>query len=230
MKIPQFEGIINVITTPFGADGAINYDVLEQHIEFVIAGGVHAILPGGSTGEYYAQSFAERRRVLELRRRQGSRPPAALCRHQLDAGRRDHRAGRCGGRARATRRSCWPPRPTPCRADRNWWRTSAMWRCARHCRSSSTTSPPAPASTWISTFSRVWPTSRRSARSRNPAAASGACCSMSCVFDGRYPADLRLRRPGARSVPLGRSQLDRRSFELPARGTCGALSCLCRRW
>ena len=66
MKIPQFEGIINVITTPFGADGAIDYDVLEQHIEFVIAGGVHAIMPGGSTGEYYAQAFAERRRVLEF--------------------------------------------------------------------------------------------------------------------------------------------------------------------
>ena len=66
MKIPRFEGIINVITTPFDADNAIDYDVLEQHIEFVIAGGVHAILPGGSTGEYYAQSFPERRRVLEF--------------------------------------------------------------------------------------------------------------------------------------------------------------------
>lgn len=65
MKIPRFEGIINVITTPF-ADGSINFDVLERHIEFVIAGGVHAIMPGGSTGEYYAQSFAERRRVLEF--------------------------------------------------------------------------------------------------------------------------------------------------------------------
>lgn len=66
MKIPRFEGIINVITTPFDADNSIDYDVLEQHIEFVIAGGVHAIMPGGSTGEYYAQSFQERRRVLEF--------------------------------------------------------------------------------------------------------------------------------------------------------------------
>jgi 4-hydroxy-tetrahydrodipicolinate synthase len=66
MKIPRFEGIINVITTPFDADHSIDYDMLEQHIEFVIAGGVHAILPGGSTGEYYAQSFPERRRVLEF--------------------------------------------------------------------------------------------------------------------------------------------------------------------
>jgi len=66
MKIPQFEGIINVITTPFDADGAIDYDVLEKHVEFVIADGVHAIMPGGSTGEYYTQTFAERKRVLEF--------------------------------------------------------------------------------------------------------------------------------------------------------------------
>jgi 4-hydroxy-tetrahydrodipicolinate synthase len=66
MKIPHFEGIINVITTPFDADGAIDYDVLEKRVEFVIAGGVHAIMPGGSTGEYYAQPFAERKRVLDF--------------------------------------------------------------------------------------------------------------------------------------------------------------------
>lgn len=66
MKIPHFEGIINVITTPFDADGAIDYDVLAKHVEFVIAGGVHAIMPGGSTGEYYAQPFAERKRVLDF--------------------------------------------------------------------------------------------------------------------------------------------------------------------
>src|SRR4051812_18403187 len=66
MKIPLFEGIINVITTPFSGDGAINYDVLEKHIEFVIAHGVHAIMPGGSTGEYYTQSVAERQRVLNF--------------------------------------------------------------------------------------------------------------------------------------------------------------------
>ena len=181
MKIPQFEGIINVITTPFDADGAINYDVLEQHIEFVIAGGVHAILPGGSTGEYYAQSFAERRRVLGfVADKVRGRLPLYAGTNSMQVDEIVALAG-AGGRARATRRSCWPPRPTPCRADRNWSRISATWRCARHCRSSSTTSRPAPASTWISTFSRVWPTSRRSARSRNRAAASGACCSMSCV-------------------------------------------------
>src|SRR4051795_5209439 len=66
MRIPQYKGIITVITTPFRDDRGINYDTLEKHIEFLIANGVHAILPGGSTGEYYAQSTAERREVLSF--------------------------------------------------------------------------------------------------------------------------------------------------------------------
>ena len=100
MKIPRFKGIINVITTPFNADNSIDYDVLEKHIEFRDcrrracdhAGRIDrrilcAVLPGA----------AARARV---RRRQGSRPPADLCRRQLDAGRRDRGAGWSGGGAR----------------------------------------------------------------------------------------------------------------------------------
>ena len=64
MKIPKFEGIITVITTPFDRSGKIDFSVLEKHIEFVIANGIQAIMPGGSTGEYYAQSVEERRQVL----------------------------------------------------------------------------------------------------------------------------------------------------------------------
>jgi 4-hydroxy-tetrahydrodipicolinate synthase len=63
MKIPEYRGIITVITTPFRDDGGINYDTLEKHIEFLIGNGVQAIMPGGSTGEYYAQSTEERREV-----------------------------------------------------------------------------------------------------------------------------------------------------------------------
>jgi 4-hydroxy-tetrahydrodipicolinate synthase len=64
MKIPRYEGIITVITTPFKEDGSVNYDVLAKHIEFLIKGGVHAILPHGSTGEYYVLSTEERREML----------------------------------------------------------------------------------------------------------------------------------------------------------------------
>jgi len=64
MHIPQYRGIITVVTTPFRHDNSINFDALEKHLEFLIASGVHAIMPGGSTGEYYAQSTEERRRIL----------------------------------------------------------------------------------------------------------------------------------------------------------------------
>jgi 4-hydroxy-tetrahydrodipicolinate synthase len=64
MNIPVFEGIITVVTTPFDKHGKIDFAVLEKHVEFLIANGVHAIMPGGSTGEYYAQSVEERRQIL----------------------------------------------------------------------------------------------------------------------------------------------------------------------
>ncbi len=64
MKIPQFNGIINVITTPFRKDESIDFDVFARHIEFVIDAGVHAIMPCGSTGEYNTMTTEERRQVL----------------------------------------------------------------------------------------------------------------------------------------------------------------------
>ncbi|MFO1039605.1 MAG: dihydrodipicolinate synthase family protein [Geminicoccaceae bacterium] len=66
MTIPSFEGVMTVIATPFGANGAIDLKVLGQHLDFVIERGVHWIIPGGTTGEYYAQTTDERRRVIEF--------------------------------------------------------------------------------------------------------------------------------------------------------------------
>jgi 4-hydroxy-tetrahydrodipicolinate synthase len=66
MLIPMFKGVITVVTTPYSADGSINFDVLGRHIDFLLANEVHAILPGGSTGEYYAQTVEERRAVLKF--------------------------------------------------------------------------------------------------------------------------------------------------------------------
>jgi 4-hydroxy-tetrahydrodipicolinate synthase len=66
MNIPTFKGIITVITTPFDAIGKIDFTVLDKHIDFLVGNGVHAIMPGGSTGEYYAQSTEERRQVLSF--------------------------------------------------------------------------------------------------------------------------------------------------------------------
>ena len=64
MQIPTFEGIMTVVTTPFDKNGAIAYDALGKHLDFLIANGVHYIIPGGTTGESYAQTIDERREVL----------------------------------------------------------------------------------------------------------------------------------------------------------------------
>ena len=47
---PIFKGILNVLTTPFTEAGRIDFDILGQHIEFLLANGVHAIVSGGTTG------------------------------------------------------------------------------------------------------------------------------------------------------------------------------------
>lgn len=46
-----FKGCGAAMVTPFGADGNIDYAVLERYIEHLIGGGVNALLPFGTTGE-----------------------------------------------------------------------------------------------------------------------------------------------------------------------------------
>ena len=64
MQVPTFEGIMTVVTTPFDKNGRIDYQALGKHLDFLIANGVHYIIPGGTTGEYYVQTMDERREVL----------------------------------------------------------------------------------------------------------------------------------------------------------------------
>jgi 4-hydroxy-tetrahydrodipicolinate synthase len=56
----KFEGIYTPVITPHGADGSIDRDAFAAQIEYLIAAGVHGLINGGSTGEYYAQSMDER--------------------------------------------------------------------------------------------------------------------------------------------------------------------------
>jgi 4-hydroxy-tetrahydrodipicolinate synthase len=70
MAIPAFRGIITVVATPFNQHGSVDFETLERHLEFLVDNGVHAIMPGGSTGEYYAESVAERKKILEFVARQ----------------------------------------------------------------------------------------------------------------------------------------------------------------
>lgn len=65
MSLPTYRGIITVLTTPFTADGAVDFPALGRHIDFLLANGVSGILEGGSTSEYYVQTLDERKDLLK---------------------------------------------------------------------------------------------------------------------------------------------------------------------
>jgi 4-hydroxy-tetrahydrodipicolinate synthase len=56
----KFEGIYTPVVTPYFADHTPDFEALADVIENLIDKGVHGIISGGSTGENYAQSVAER--------------------------------------------------------------------------------------------------------------------------------------------------------------------------
>ncbi|MGB0440759.1 MAG: dihydrodipicolinate synthase family protein, partial [Paracoccaceae bacterium] len=56
----RFEGIYTPVVTPYHADGTVQWDTLRAVIEFLLDAGVHGLISGGSTGENYAQTVAER--------------------------------------------------------------------------------------------------------------------------------------------------------------------------
>ncbi|MGP3698868.1 dihydrodipicolinate synthase family protein [Rhodobacter sp. NSM] len=62
----QFEGIYTPVITPHRDDGSIDRDGFAAMIEHLIASGVHGLINGGSTGEYYAQSMDERAGMASL--------------------------------------------------------------------------------------------------------------------------------------------------------------------
>jgi 4-hydroxy-tetrahydrodipicolinate synthase len=50
MREPVFTGTCPAIITPFGSDGAINYDTFAKLIDDQLEGGVDAICVCGTTG------------------------------------------------------------------------------------------------------------------------------------------------------------------------------------
>jgi 4-hydroxy-tetrahydrodipicolinate synthase len=62
----KFEGIYTPVITPHHEDGSIDRDGFCAMLEFLISSGVHGIINGGSTGEYYAQSIEERLEMAKL--------------------------------------------------------------------------------------------------------------------------------------------------------------------
>ncbi|MDV2115711.1 4-hydroxy-tetrahydrodipicolinate synthase [Alcaligenes faecalis] len=62
----KLNGILVPIVTPFDANNQLNEQALERLVECFIEAGVGGIVACGTTGEYYALSAQERRRVLEI--------------------------------------------------------------------------------------------------------------------------------------------------------------------
>ena len=56
----QFNGIYTPIVTPYCDDGTVNWDALADVVDFLLAADLHGVISGGSTGENYTQTVAER--------------------------------------------------------------------------------------------------------------------------------------------------------------------------
>ena len=57
----EFKGVFPALVTPMTEDGQVDYRTLATFVDDLIEeGGVHGIIPLGSTGEYYALNAAER--------------------------------------------------------------------------------------------------------------------------------------------------------------------------
>ncbi|MFQ5646465.1 MAG: 4-hydroxy-tetrahydrodipicolinate synthase [bacterium] len=61
----MFSGSMVAIVTPF-SEGKIDRDALAELVEFQLAGGTHAIVPCGTTGESATLSFEEHKEVVKL--------------------------------------------------------------------------------------------------------------------------------------------------------------------
>lgn len=64
----KFEGIYTPVITPFNSDLSINYDAYATHVNFLLESGVHGLMIGGTTGEYYAETPEERVELLKIAR------------------------------------------------------------------------------------------------------------------------------------------------------------------
>jgi 4-hydroxy-tetrahydrodipicolinate synthase len=62
----RFEGIYTPVITPFAEDYSINYPAFEALVDCLVEAGVHGIIVGGTTGEYYVETLEERVKLLQL--------------------------------------------------------------------------------------------------------------------------------------------------------------------
>lgn len=60
----SIQGMIVASMTPYHADGSLNLDAVARHVEFLIQGGIPAVAPAGTTGEFLYLSEEERAAVV----------------------------------------------------------------------------------------------------------------------------------------------------------------------
>ena len=58
-------GMIAATLTPFDSQGRVDPQTIEQHVEYLIAGGIPAVAPAGTTGEFLYLSEGERAEVVQ---------------------------------------------------------------------------------------------------------------------------------------------------------------------
>lgn len=65
---PIFEmnGIYTPLVTPHHGDGSFNLPALADNIDYLVDAGVHGVISGGSTGENYTQTTAERIQLAQF--------------------------------------------------------------------------------------------------------------------------------------------------------------------
>ncbi|MFS2199054.1 dihydrodipicolinate synthase family protein [Pseudomonas sp. Pseusp3] len=61
----NFDGIYTPAITPLSSDGQIDFSAFGEVIEYLVESKVHGIIIGGSTGEYYAHTAAERVEIAQ---------------------------------------------------------------------------------------------------------------------------------------------------------------------
>lgn len=64
----RFDGIYTPVVTPYAADGSVHWDRLADVVEWLVETGVNGLISGGSTGENYAQTVAERIEIARFTR------------------------------------------------------------------------------------------------------------------------------------------------------------------
>jgi len=60
------KGIVTAVITPFEEKGKVNFDILREHINYLIKNGVDALYPLGTTGEFPLLSVEERKKIAEV--------------------------------------------------------------------------------------------------------------------------------------------------------------------